>query len=454
MSFISINPATGQEIGPTDAWTSSQLEQALAQAADAAPRWAATPVEERCRVVRRAAAVLRARRDELAAIVTREMGKLIKEARDEVEKCALGCEFYAERTPRFVADEVVATDASRSVVAYQPLGTVLAVMPWNFPLWQVFRFAAPALTAGNTGLLKHASNVPQCALAIERVFRDAGVPEGVFRTLMIASSQVEGVIADPRIHAVTFTGSEPAGRKVAAAAGMHLKKTVLELGGSDPFIVLEDCDLELTVNTAVQSRFLNAGQSCIAAKRFIVLDRIAEEFVTRFAAKVKALTPGDPMSENTTLAPLARDDLRDVLHSQVLNSIRRGAVAVCGCAPLPGEGCFYAASILDRVTPGMPAFDDELFGPVAAIIRVRDDAEALRIANTSRFGLGASVWTRDGARGERIARGVQSGSCFVNGLMRSDPRLPFGGIKASGYGRELSHHGLREFMNVKTIWVK
>lgn len=454
MSFISINPATGQEIGSTDAWTSAQLEQALAQAADAAPRWAATPVEERCRVVRRAAAVLRARRDELAAIVTREMGKLIKEARDEVEKCALGCEFYAEHAPRFVADEVVATDASRSVIAYQPLGTVLAVMPWNFPLWQVLRFAAPALTAGNTCLLKHASNVPRCALAIEKIFRDAGVPEGVFRTLMIASSQVEGVIADPRIHAVTLTGSEPAGRKVAAAAGMHLKKTVLELGGSDPFIVLEDCDLELTVNTAVQSRFLNAGQSCIAAKRFIVLERIAEEFVARFVAKVKALTPGDPMSENTTLAPLARDDLRDVLHSHVLNSIQRGAVAVCGCTPLPGEGYFYAASILDRVTPGMPAFDDELFGPVAAVIRVRDDAEALRIANTSRFGLGASVWTRDGARGERIARGMQSGSCFVNGLMRSDPRLPFGGVKASGYGRELSHHGLREFVNVKTIWVK
>lgn len=454
MAFTSINPATGQQTWSMESWDGVQLDRALTQAAEAAPRWAATPVDERCRVVRRAAEVLRAKRDELAALITREMGKLIGQSRDEVEKCAVGCEFYAEHAPRFVADEIVSTDAGRSLVAYQPLGTVLAIMPWNFPLWQVFRFAAPALTAGNTGVLKHASNVPQCALAIERVFREAGLPDGVFSTLMITSDQVDAVIADPRIHAVTLTGSEGAGRKVAAAAGAQLKKTVLELGGSDPFIVLEDCDLDLAVKKAVQSRFLNTGQSCIAAKRFIVMEEIAGDFLARFEAEVEKLTPGDPMAEETTLAPLARSDLRDALHTQVLASLAQGAVPVCGCMPIAGDGNYYAASILDRVSPGMAVFDEETFGPVAAIIRARDEDEAVRLANGSRYGLGGSVWTRDEARGERIARRVQSGSCFVNGLMRSDPRMPFGGVKASGYGRELSHHGLREFTNIKTIWVE
>src|SRR3569832_1345952 len=411
-----------------------EIEQAFVAVVVAVPRWAATPVDERCRIVRRAADILRARRAELDALITLEMGKLVEQARDEVEKCAAGCEYYAEHAPGYITDEPVDTDASRSLVAYEPLGTVLAVMPWNFPFWQVFRFAAPARAAGNTALLKHAANVPQCALAIERVFKEAGAPDGVFRTLMIASRDVEGIIADHRVQAVTLTGSESAGRMVAAAAGAHLKKSVLELGGSDPFIVLEDCDLELTVDTAVQSRFQNAGQSCIAAKRFIVIDRIADEFLARFKAAVERLTPGDPMHEETTLAPMARGDLRDDLHKQVVTSIARGAVAVCGCALVQREGFYYAASILDHVGPGMPAFDEELFGPVAAVIRARDEDEAVRIANASRYGLGSSVWTRNAARGERIARRIHSGSCFVIGMMRSDPRRPGGGGEAAGDG--------------------
>ena len=454
MVFTSINPATAEKVWACDAWDSEHIERALAETALATPPWAATQLTERCRLLRRAAEVLRHNIEELAGLITVEMGKLRAEARAEVEKCALACDYYAEHAPAFVVDEVIPSDAGKSLVAYQPLGTVLAIMPWNFPLWQVFRFAAPALAAGNTAVLKHASNVPQCALAIEKVFGDAGFPRGVFRTLMIRAAQTEQVIADARVHAVTLTGSEPAGRQVAAAAGTHLKKSVLELGGSDPFIVLDDADLGLTVRTALTSRFQNAGQSCIAAKRFIVVDDIADSFLAQFKCEVEALRPGDPRDDSTTLAPMARGDLRDELHSQVSDSIARGAVAVSGCAPLPGPGYYYAASILDHVMPGMPAYEQELFGPVAAVIRVRDEAEALAVANASRFGLGGSVWTQDSARGKRLARQVQCGACFVNGLVKSDPRLPFGGIKASGYGRELSHHGLREFVNTKTIWIR
>ena len=454
MTFISVNPYTGETAWRADAWDAAELEAALAETAGATPAWAARPVTERCQLLRRAAAVLRERADEWAGLITLEMGKLAREARAEVEKCAVGCEFYAERGAGFIADELVDSDAGRSLVAYQPLGTVFAIMPWNFPLWQVFRFAAPSLAAGNTAVLKHASNVPQCALAIESVFRDAGFPKGVFRTLMIGASQSEQVIADRRVDAVTLTGSERAGRQVAAAAGQHLKKTVLELGGSDAFVVLEDADLESAVANAVTSRFQNAGQSCIAAKRFIVVDTLADDFVARFKAAVEALKPGDPAAEGTTLAPLAREDLREALHRQVRASLAQGAVAVCGCEPLEGAGFFYAASIVDRVMPGMPAYEEELFGPVAAVIRVRGEEEAVAVANASRYGLGSSVWTGDGARGERIARRIQAGACFVNGAVKSDPRLPFGGIKASGYGRELSHHGLREFVNAKTIWIR
>ena len=454
MAFSTVNPATAQSVWACDAWDATQIERTLAESARAAAPWAATELSARCALLRRAAEVLRGRTAELAGLITLEMGKLAREARAEVEKCALACDYYAEHAPAFVADELIASDAGRSLVAYQPLGTVLAVMPWNFPLWQVFRFAAPALAAGNGALLKHASNVPQCALAIEGVFTEAGFPPGIFRTLMIGAAQVEQVIADPRVHAVTLTGSEPAGRKVAAAAGAHLKKTVLELGGSDPFMVLEDADLELTVSNALASRFLNAGQSCIAAKRFIVVDAVADAFVASFKAEVEKLAAGDPAAEGTTLAPMARGDLRDELHKQVVASLERGAEKVTGCEPLPGPGYYYAASILDRVAPGMPAYEEELFGPVAAVIRVVDETEALAVANASRFGLGASVWTRDSERGERLARRIQAGACFINGLVKSDPRLPFGGVKASGYGRELSHHGLREFVNAKTIWVR
>ncbi len=454
MSLQSINPATGETLAVIEPWTSAQVETALAAAARAAPDWAATALAARCEALRRMARLLRARRDELARLITLEMGKLIGEARAEIDKCALACDYYAEQAPAFLADEIIASDAGRSFVAHEPLGTLLAVMPWNFPFWQVFRCAAPAIVAGNTILLKHAANVPQCAQAIESLWRESGLPEGVFRTLLITADQVADVIADDRVRAVTLTGSEAAGRAVAACAGRHLKKTVLELGGSDPFIVLPDAELEAAVEVAVTSRFLNAGQSCIAAKRFILVAGVADAFLERFRAAVEGLRCGDPLDEATTLAPLARPDLRETLHRQVQASLAAGAVAVTGCAPHPGRGAFYLPSILDRVGPGMPAWEEEMFGPVAAVIRVADEEEALAVANASRFGLGGSVWTRDTARGERLARRIQSGAVFVNGLVKSDPRLPFGGIKASGYGRELSHHGLREFLNLKTVWLR
>lgn len=454
MGYSAINPATGETLGHWPVWEADRIEAALAQTAAVTPAWAATPLAERCEVLRRAAAALRQRREALARLMTLEMGKLGREALAEVDKCAWGCEHYAEHAAAYLADEVIASDAVRSFVAFQPLGTVLAIMPWNFPLWQVFRFAAPALAAGNTALLKHASNVPQCALAIEAVLCEAGAPAGVFTTLMIAASQVEAVIADPRVHAVTLTGSEPVGRRVAAAAGAQLKKVVLELGGSDPFIVLEDADLDAAVSTAVVSRFQNAGQSCIAAKRFIVVEPIADAFLQRFKTAVEALRPGDPFDAATTLAPLARVDLRTELHAQVQASVAAGAVPVTGGVPLPGPGAWYAPTILDRVAPGMPAWEQELFGPVAGVIRVRDAVEAVQVANGSRFGLGGSVWTQDGARGERVARQLACGGAFVNGLVKSDPRLPFGGTKASGYGRELGRYGMLEFTNIKTVWVK
>lgn len=454
MSFISINPVTGERLAEFEEWSDRQLENALSETAAAAAQWAARPIAERCRLMRRVGETMRERRDQLARVVTQEMGKLYAEALAEVDKCALVCDYYADHGPAFVADEAVDSDAGRSLVAYQPLGTVLAVMPWNFPLWQVMRFAAPALVAGNTGLLKHASNVPQCALLLDEVFRDAGAPAGVFRALMISARRVAGVIEDDRIHAVTLTGSEPAGRQVASCAAAALKKSVLELGGSDPFVVLADAELDEAVATAVKSRYSNAGQSCIAAKRFIVVDDVADAFVAKFKTAVAALTPGDPMAEGTTLAPMARVDLRDELHGQVETSVAQGAVAVVGCTPLEGPGAFYSASILDRVVPGVLAYEEELFGPVAIVIRARDEDHALHIANDSRFGLGGSVWTADANRGEALARRIDSGVVFVNGLVKSDPRLPFGGVKHSGYGRELSRHGIREFVNAKTIWVR
>ncbi len=454
MNVRSINPYDGSILRETPVWTERQLEDALVEVASATPLWASTPVNVRTDLLQRAAAVLRARKQELAGLISEEMGKLIGEAVAEIEKCAWACEYYAEQAETFLADEIIETDASRSLVAYLPIGTVLAVMPWNFPFWQVFRFAAPSLAAANTAVLKHASNVPQCALAIEDIFREAGFPKGVFRTLMISSGQTAKVIEDPRIQAVTLTGSEPAGIAVASTAARVIKKSVLELGGSDAFVVLEDADLDEAVKAAVASRYLNAGQSCIAAKRFIVVEQVADEFVQLFKEAVEKLMPGHPLDSTTTLAPMARHDLRDELHQQVLDSIASGARVVTGCMKEEGPGAFYQASILDHVAPGQRAYSEEFFGPVALVIRVSDEDEALRAANDSRFGLAGSVWTQDSERGERFARRIQSGATFVNGMVKSDPRLPFGGVKASGFGRELYRHGMHEFVNAKTLWIK
>ncbi len=453
MAFTSVNPANGETLATYDEWSAARLEQALERTAKAGPAWRARSVGERAGFLLRLGEAIDARAEELATLMTKEMGKVIAEARGEVAKCALLCRYYAEHAETFLADEPAESDATRSYVAYQPLGTVLGIMPWNFPLWQVIRFATPALTAGNTGLLKHANNVSGCALALEELFLAAGYPEGVFQTLMISIPAVDEIIGDPRISAVTLTGSERAGEVVAAEAGRHLKKTVLELGGSDAFIVLDDADIDAAVETGVKSRYQNAGQSCIASKRFIVLDAVADEFVARFRARVETLKPGDPLDPATNFGPMARPDLRDALHAQVTDALEKGARAVTGCGSVPGAGCYYQPSILDGVSPGMRAWEEELFGPVASIIRVADEAEAVRVANGVSFGLGGSVWTRDPARGERVALALECGSAFVNGLVKSDPRLPFGGTKRSGYGRELALHGMREFVNAKTIWV-
>ena len=455
MPLHSINPFTGEPLEQLDATSTAGVEAALAAAEVAATNWAERPFKERATLLGSVAGLLRERRSDLARMITREMGKLIGEAEAEIEKCALVCDYYAERAfdDGFLADEITGSDASRSLVAFQPLGPLLAVMPWNFPFWQVFRCAAPALAAGNTLLLKHASNVPRCALTIAELWRDAGAPEGVFQSLLIEADRAEQLVADPRIRAVSLTGSERAGSRVAAVAGEHLKKAVLELGGSDAFVVLDDADLEQAASIAAKSRFMNAGQSCIAAKRFILVDAVADAFIERFRAAAEALAPGDPLDTDTTLAPLARRDIRDTLREQVEQSIDAGARLLCGGEPLDRPGWFYAPTLLDGVAPGMPAYQQELFGPVAAIIRAGDEADALRIANDSRFGLGGSVWTADTARGEAFARRMACGAAFVNGLVKSDPRLPFGGIKTSGHGRELGALGIREFVNAKTLWI-
>lgn len=404
--------------------------------------------------MRRVSEVLLSRRDEFAALITVEMGKPIREARAEVEKCTLACDYYALCGEYFLADEPVESDAGKSYVAYQPLGIVLAIMPWNFPFWQAFRAAVPALMAGNAVLLKHASNVPQCALAIQQTFLEGELPEHLFTSVLVESSQVPEVIADPRVQGITFTGSEPVGRQVAGLAGQHLKKCVLELGGSDAFVVLRDADLESAAQAAVASRFQNGGQSCIAAKRFIVVPEIAGDFVPLLAERIASLTVGDPMQESTQIGPLARPDLRAEVHRQVGDSIAQGAQCLQGCREIAGDGAFYEPSLLDHVNPQTSAYREELFGPVAAVIRANDEADALRIANDTRFGLGSSIWSRDVARAERLAGEIQAGCTFINGMVKSDPRLPFGGAKASGFGRELSYHGIREFVNTKTVWIK
>lgn len=453
MAFQSINPATEEVEATFNEHTTDQVEEALAEVSQAFERWRKTPMAERSRLMQAACGYLRANKARFAGLMTAEMGKPIRQAEAEVEKCALCCEFYAERAAEFLGDRETSSSAARSYVAFDPLGPVLAVMPWNFPFWQVFRFAAPALMAGNTGVLKHSANVPRCALAIEEVFREAGFPPGVFRTLLISSKRVAGVIEDVRIRAVTLTGSDIAGAKVAEVSGRALKKTVLELGGSDAFIILADADLEAATTTAVNARYQNAGQSCIAAKRFIVVEEVAEEFIARFSDAAKQLRVGDPAEPETELGPVARDDLRDTLEDQVQRSLAEGALLVAGGHRLDRRGYFYAPTVLSNVSPAMAVFTEETFGPVAAIVRARDTEDAIALANQSQYGLGAALWTRDVEAGSRWAREIDAGAVFINGMVASDPRLPFGGVKRSGYGRELGEYGIREFMNIKTVWI-
>jgi succinate-semialdehyde dehydrogenase / glutarate-semialdehyde dehydrogenase len=454
MPLDAVNPATGETIKTYDEMTPQQAAAAVEEAHAAWKSWRTTPFSERARPMKKAAGILRERKEELARLMALEMGKPFKQGIAEAEKCALGCDYYAEHAEAHLAPEIVKTEATKSYVAFEPLGVVLAVMPWNFPFWQVFRFAAPALMAGNTGVLKHASNVPGCAMAIEDVFVQAGFPQGVFRTLLIGSRQVKAVIEHSLVRAVTLTGSTPAGKAVAAQAGAALKKTVLELGGSDPYIILEDADLDHAVNTCATSRLINSGQSCVNAKRFIVVEPLVAAFTEKLVAAMKARRMGDPLAEDTDIGPQARPDLRDELHKQVIDSIAKGAQLLLGGEIPPGAGSFYPPTVLAGVRPGMPAYEEELFGPVASILAARDEADAVRIANDSIFGLGAAVFTGDVARGERVARELEAGCTFVNTLVASDPRLPFGGIKESGYGRELGTYGIKEFVNLKTVYVK
>jgi len=453
MSIQSVNPWNGEILETFTETAGAELERMLARAQAAFLEWRDVPFARRAERMRKAAAVLRARKADDARTMALEMGKPVAQGEAEVEKCAWVCEYYAQHAEAFLAEQPRETDASRSYVRFDPLGVVLAVMPWNFPFWQVFRFAAPALMAGNAAVLKHASNVPRCALSIAEVFRDAGFPPGLFSTALVGSGPVAGLIADPRVAAVTLTGSDHAGRKVAEQAGRELKKTVLELGGSDPFIVLDDADVATAARVAADARLVNSGQSCIAAKRFIAVESVAGEFVKRFADALRARRVGDPLSRETEVGPQARVDLRDALHAQVTESIKRGAQLVLGGQVPPGKGALYPPTLLAAVDPGMPAFDEETFGPVAAMIRAKDEADAIRLANESPFGLGASLWTRDRGRAERLAARIEAGAVFVNGLVKSDPRLPFGGIKRSGYGRELSEYGIREFVNIKSVWI-
>jgi succinate-semialdehyde dehydrogenase/glutarate-semialdehyde dehydrogenase len=454
MSIASVNPATGETLRTFEPLSESQVEEKLARAAETFQRYRHTRFEDRCGWLERAAELLEQEQAELGRLMTLEMGKPIRAAVAEAEKCARACRYYAEHGERFLADEDAPTEAARSFIRYQPLGPVLAVMPWNFPFWQVFRFAAPALMAGNVGLLKHASNVPQCALAIEELLRRAGFPEGAFQTLLIGSGQVPRLLDDPRVAAATLTGSEAAGSEVASQAGKQIKKTVLELGGSDPFLVLPSADLDAAVRTAVQARVLNNGQSCIAAKRFIVAEEIRERFQERFVAGMEALRVGDPLDERTDLGPLATPKLVEELDRQVRESIAAGARVLTGGQRLDRPGNYYTPTVLTDVPRHTPAYREELFGPVATLFSVPDLDAAIRLANDTTFGLAASVWTREPAEMERLASEIEAGMVFVNAMVASDPRLPFGGVKRSGYGRELGVSGIREFVNVKSVWME
>ncbi|MCG8582212.1 MAG: NAD-dependent succinate-semialdehyde dehydrogenase [Bacteroidales bacterium] len=455
MFLKSINPATGEVIREYEEFHSDEIDNAIEANYKAYKLWRKESPGKRAELLQKAAQVLREKQEGLAFNITVEMGKNIKEARAEVEKCAKVCEYYAENGADFLSNEIIPTEASESFASIQPIGPVLAIMPWNFPLWQVFRFAAPTLMAGNVGLLKHASNVPACALAIENVFVEAGFPKDVFRTLLVRSSKVEKIIGDKRVKAVTLTGSTPAGKAVAATAGKYLKKCVLELGGSDPYLILKDADIDEAVDACVAGRVLNAGQSCIGAKRFIVVDEVYDEFAVKFTDKMRDITIGDPFDESKNMGPLARSNFREDIHRQVENSVSKGAKLLTGGYIPNRDGAYYPATVLGDVEEGMVAYHEELFGPVASLIRAKDEEDAIRIANDTVFGLGAAVFTKDIEKGKRIAEyELEAGCCFVNDFVRSDPRMPFGGVKESGYGRELSYHGMMEFVNVKGVYVK
>jgi len=451
MSIATINPADGKTVRTFEPYSAARVNEALDRAVTAFRQHRRTSFAERATHMRKAADLLNAECRQLGRLMTIEMGKPIKAAMAEAEKCATACSYYVENAEKFLADEPVVMEGGKSFVAFQPLGVVLAIMPWNFPFWQVFRFAAPALMAGNVGILKHASNVPQCALAIEDIFRRAGFVDGAFQTLLIGTDTIEGIIADPRVAAVTLTGSEGAGRSVAGAAGRNLKKSVIELGGSDPFIVMPSADMESAVSTAVAARMINNGQSCIAAKRFIIHEKIYDQFVEKFVARVSRVRVGDPMDEQTELGPLATAAIRDDLDRQVKASVAAGAKVLTGGKKLQGEGFYYAPTVLADIPPNAPAARDELFGPVASVFKAKDLNDAIRIANGTTFGLGASAWTHDGAERAQFVAEIESGLLFINGMVASDPRLPFGGVKHSGFGRELGEFGIREFVNIKSV---
>ncbi len=452
MSLASINPATGETLETYDEMSGAAVDAAVRDTHEAYLAWRRAPMAERARIMHAAAGLLRAKAEPYARLMAHEMGKPLRDGIAEAQKCALCCDFYADNAERLLAPESVVTEASKSFVTFNPIGVVLAVMPWNFPFWQVIRCAAPTLMAGNAVVLKHASNVPGCALAVEELFREAGFPASLMRALMIGNAQVQAAIEHPLVRAVSITGSGPAGSAVAAAAGRMLKKSVLELGGSDPYLVLQDADLELAAAVCAKGRLVNSGQSCIAAKRFIVVDAVREDFERRFVQKMAAAKVGDPLDMATEVGPLARHDLREALQRQVDQSLQRGARCLLGGRVPEGRGAYYPPTVLTGVGVGMPAYHEELFGPVAAVIPVRDEVQAVATANDSSFGLGAAVITRDPVRGERIAAElIDSGCVFVNDSVRSDPRLPFGGVKDSGYGRKLSGYGLKEFVNVKTV---
>jgi len=453
--ITTINPTNGQEIASYEVYDENKVEKALKQARKAFGEWRKLPFSKRAAVLKNIAKELRKEKEKLATLATLEMGKPIQQSRDEVEKCAKTLEFYAKEGAKFLANQVVETDARKSYVTFQPLGVVLAIMPWNFPYWQVFRAFAPTVMAGNVVVLKHASNVCACALAIEKMIINAGAPKGLLQTLILPSSRIEKLIDDPAIAAVTLTGSTAAGSKVAEAAGRNLKKQVLELGGSDAYVILEDADMDVAVEIAVRGRLINSGQSCISAKRFVVVKSIRKEFEQRYAEQMKSATYGDPMDEKSRIGPMARIDLRDQLHEQVLKSKEKGAKVLCGGFIPEGPGAYYPPTVLTNVKKGMPAYEEELFGPVAAIIEARDERDALRIANDSIYGLGGGIISKNRARAEKLAvEELEAGSCFVNDFVHSDPRLPFGGMKQSGYGRELGAFGIHEFVNVKTVFIK